>query len=197
MLKVGVTGGIGSGKSTVCKIFESLGVPVFRADEEGRRLLEEDEGGVEEVKQLFGGTVIINGKPDRAKIAAIVFNEPDKLNALNAIIHHRVRSSFNTWADSQKTPLVIEEAAILFETGAYKLMDKMITVCAPEKLRIERIMKRDNISEGQVRERMKNQWSEGDKLDKSDFVITNNDSTPLIPQVMEVYRKLHGKSGSK
>ncbi|HTA84285.1 MAG TPA: dephospho-CoA kinase, partial [Bacteroidia bacterium] len=120
MLKVGITGGIGSGKSTVCKIFESLGIPVFRADDESRRLLSEDAEVKKQVVSLLGEEVIIQGKPDRKKIAELVFNDPEKLRALNDIIHPRVRDGVALWAEQQRSAWVIEEAAILFESGAYK-----------------------------------------------------------------------------
>jgi len=194
MIKVGVTGSIGSGKSVVCKIFECLGVPVFRADDEGRRLLREDMAIQKKVMDLFGDTVIINGHLDRKKIASIVFNDPEKLSSLNSIIHPAVRNSFANWVDSQSSKLIIEEVAILFESGANKGLDKVIVVTSDEKDRIKRAMKRDNISEDEVRQRMSRQWSQEEKASKADFVITNEHTDMLIPQVISLYKELSLKN---
>jgi dephospho-CoA kinase len=190
MYKVGITGGIGSGKSTVCNIFECLGIPVFRADEEGKRLLEEDKEVLEEVRKMLGDSVIINGKPDRKRIAEIVFNNHEKLSALNAIIHHRVRESLQEWIVKQKSCFVMEEAAILFESGAYKELDKIIMVMTSEDKRKERIMKRDGLSGEQVKARMTSQWKEERKMELSDFTIDNNGTALLIPQVIKIYGEL-------
>jgi dephospho-CoA kinase len=154
MLKVGVTGGIGSGKTTVCKIFECLGVPVFRADEEGRRLLTEDKDTQKKVIELFGRDILTADKLDRKKIAAVVFNDSEKLKQLNNIIHPAVRSAFNNWVAQQDAEIIIEEVAILFESGANKGLDSVIVVTAPEKTRIQRAMSRDNLVEAEVRKRM-------------------------------------------
>ena len=190
MLKVGVTGGIGSGKSSVCKILECLGVPVFRADDEGRRLLREDTEIQQKVVGLFGDSILVNGRLDRKKIAAIVFSDEKKLVQLNSVIHPAVRNSFLNWVDKQNAGIIIEEAAILFESGAYKNLDTVIVVTAPEKLRIERVMKRDNTTEQEVRVRMKNQISEEERVKRANHVIVNDGSTMLIPAVLELYKSL-------
>jgi dephospho-CoA kinase len=190
MYKVGVTGGIGSGKSTVCKIFESLGIPVFRADEEGRRLLDEDDEIKKNVAALFKELVFINNKPDRKKIASLVFNNPDKLKELNAIIHPKVRDALVNWANKQHTHWIIEEAAILFESGAYKNLDAIIVVSAPESLRIKRVITRDGVTEASVRERMKNQITEEERRKRADYIIENDDTELLIPQAIEVMKKI-------
>lgn len=193
MLKVGVTGGIGSGKSMVCNLFKCLEVPVFNADEAGRRLLEEDRNIIEQVQDIFGGEIIFEGKPDRKKIAEIVFSNPGKLKQLNSVIHPAVRKNFNEWAAEQSTPYVIDEAAILFETGIYKQLDFMILVIAPEQLRIKRVMQRDGSDERAVKERMENQWSDEEKKKIADFVIMNDGVTPLLPQVMEIHKSIISK----
>jgi dephospho-CoA kinase len=190
MFKAGVTGGIGSGKSTVCRIFESLGIPIFRADEESRRLLDEDEEVKKSVAALFKEPVFINNKPDRKKIASLVFNTPDKLKELNAIIHPKVRDAVAAWANEQHTDWVIEEAAILFESGAYKNLDAIIVVSAPESLRIKRVMVRDGITEASVKERMKNQLTEEERKKRADFIIENDDTQLLIPQAIEIMKKI-------
>ena len=193
MLKVGLTGGIGSGKSTVCNLFKCLEVPVFNADEAGRRLLSEDKDVIGQVQHIFGQEVLVGGKPDRKKIAEIVFNSPEKLEQLNAVIHPAVRKSFNTWASMQTSQYVIDEAAILFETGIYKQLDFTVLVTAPEQLRIQRVMQRDGMDEASVKSRMKNQWSDDDKRKIANFVIANDGIDPLLPRVMEIHNAIISK----
>ncbi|MGP8215905.1 MAG: dephospho-CoA kinase [Bacteroidia bacterium] len=190
MLKVGVTGGIGSGKSTVCRIFECLGIPVFHADNAGRRLLSEDDEVKKKVAALFSEKVIINGVPDRKKIASLVFNNPEKLRQLNAIIHPKVRVELAKWAEKQNAKWVIEEAAILFESGAYKNLDLIIVVSAPEDIRIKRVMARDGITEESIRERMKNQITEEERRKRADFIIENDEKQLLIPQALEISKTI-------
>jgi dephospho-CoA kinase len=193
MLKVGLTGGIGSGKSTVCNLFKCLEVPVFNADEAGRRLLSEDKDVIGQVQHIFGQEVLVGGKPDRKKIAEIVFNSPEKLAQLNAVVHPAVRKSFNTWASMQTSKYVIDEAAILFETGIYKQLDFTVLVTAPEQLRIQRVMQRDGMDEASVKSRMKNQWSDDDKRKIANFVIVNDGIDPLLPRVMEIHNAIISK----
>jgi len=193
MLQVGVTGGIGSGKSTVCNLFRCLEIPVFNADEAGRCLLAEDAGIIGQIENIFGKQIIINGKPDRKKIAEIVFNDPEKLVTLNAVIHPAVRKEFNQWTIEQNAPYVIDEAAILFETGLYKQLDYTILVVAPEQLRIRRVLQRDGMDEVAIKSRMKNQWSDEEKKKIASFVLINDDTTPLLPQVMDIHNKLVAK----
>lgn len=195
MLKLGITGGIGSGKSLVCKILESFGIPVFRADDEGRKLITTDSEMGAELKKIFGSLFLTGGKPDPKKIAAIVFADSGKLAALNAIIHPAVRLAFAKWCTlQQNSACVAEEAAILFESGAYKYLDRIALVIAPEELRIKRVMLRDNLNESEVRERMQYQWSDSEKEKRADFVITNNDNTMLIPQVVSMLKKISGEN---
>jgi len=188
MLKVGITGGIGSGKSTVCRIFESLGVPVFSADDAGRRLLTEDKEVHKKIIALFGEQIIVNGQPDRKKIAEFVFNDTEKLEQLNAIIHPAVRAAVETWATKQHSSWVIEEAAILFESGAYKTLDAIIVVSAPEDLRIKRVMTRDGVTEASVRERIENQITEEERKQRADFIIYNDDKQMLTPQAIAIFK---------
>jgi dephospho-CoA kinase len=197
MIKAGITGSIGSGKSVVCSIFECLGVPIFHADRVSRTLLDENKDVQQKVTSLLGNDVFVNGKPDRKKIAYIVFNNAEKLAGLNAIIHPAVREAFGNWLNQQKASLVLEEAAIMFESGAYKGLDMVMVVTAPEKLRIERVMKRDGITETDIRSRMKNQWTEEEKVAKANHVLVNDDHTLLIPQVLNIYKELTARSHSK
>jgi len=190
MLKVGVTGGIGSGKSTICKLFKCLEIPVFNADETGRNLLAEDAAVIEQVATIFGQEVLINGKPDRRRIAEIVFTNPEKLSKLNAVIHPAVRNTFNKWVTEQHSPYVIDETAILFETGNYKQLDYTILVIAPEPVRIKRVIQRDNLEEASVKDRIKNQWTDEEKKKLADFVIINDGITPLLPKVMDIHSRL-------
>jgi dephospho-CoA kinase len=192
MLKLGVTGGIGSGKSVICKILECFGIPIFRADDEGRRLLLENAGIQKQVVQLFGNNILKNGKPDPKKIASIVFNNPDKLKKLNNIIHPAISNAFFKWSSEfQSANCVVEEAAILFESGAEKNLDTVLLVTAPEELKIRRVMQRDNITETEIKKRMKFQWSDEKKIPKADFVLFNEENTLLTPQVIGILRKLH------
>jgi len=193
--KTGLTGNIGSGKSLVARIFETLRVPVFYADEEGKKLLGHPEI-IAQIKQLFGKKVTDGEKIDRKALAQIVFSDKSKLENLNQIIHPAVRKRFSQWADNHHpdAPYVIYEAAILHESGHHKKMDSIIIVTAREKLRIDRVMKRDSVSEQDVRKRMANQWPEEKKIQHADFVIDNNEKRLLIPQVLEIHRQLT-KSG--
>ena len=170
---VGLTGGIGSGKSTIAAYFKSLGVPVYIADDEAKKILYTPEA-VAGVVEAFGSKVLTNGLPDRGKIAAEVFNSPGKLQLLNDISHPRVRQHFTNWLNLHTTaPFVIKEAAILFESGSYKDCDKIILVKAPQDVKIERVMRRDNVTREQVLKRMEAQWSDEKKESGSDYIITN------------------------
>jgi dephospho-CoA kinase len=190
MLKVGITGGIGSGKSTVCQVFETLGIPVFYADDAGKYLLENDSAIISSVKLLFGDEVYAGGVLDREKIAAIVFKDKTILGRLNNIIHPAVIRYSVQWMENQRAPYVLKEAAIFFESGSYKEMDVMIGVYAPRKLRILRVMERDSASQEKILERMSYQMSEKEKMKRCNFVITNDDEKAVIPQVRKVHEQL-------
>lgn len=195
MIKVGITGGIGSGKSTVCKVFRVLGIPVFEADSVAKQLLNNDLQIREQLIQLFGAYVYLHdGTIDRKYLAGIVFSNPSLLSQLNSIVHPAVRKAFDEWYLIQNSPYIIHEAAILFESGFYKMMDKTITVVTDENERIERVVKRDEITAELVRQRMKNQWSDEEKIKLADFVIGNNDRELIIPQIVEIDKKIkaHG-----
>ncbi|MBL7980278.1 MAG: dephospho-CoA kinase [Flavobacteriales bacterium] len=190
MLKVGLTGGIGSGKSTVGRILRLLGVPLFAADEAGRQLLANDPEVHQALRARFGDAVFANGTPDRKAIANIVFNEPKALADLNAIIHPAVRKAFRSWAGEQQAPYVVMEAAILAETGGHSAFDRIVVVSAPEGVRVQRVMRRDGAGEQEVLARMRNQATEEQRLAIADHVIINDDTRLVIPQVIALHNTL-------
>ena len=192
MRKLGITGGIGSGKSTVCKVFELLGVPVYYADDEARSLLENDAEVKGKIVQQFGAEVLDeNSVIDRKKLAAIVFINADRLALLNAIVHPAVANHFERWLKkNEQSAYIVKEAAILFESGAYKGVDEIITVVAPPELKIARVMKRDKSTAEQVMQRIKNQMSDEEKIKRSQYVIHNDEQQLLIPQVLSIHSRL-------
>lgn len=190
MIKVGITGGIGAGKSLICDLYKVLKVPVYNSDQRAKHLLYNDPDILKEVASTFGEEVFENGALSRNKLAEIVFNAGNKLKKLNAIIHPAVRSDFKTWCDAQKSPYVIQEAAILVETGGYKNLDKLILVTAPEKVRIKRIQHRDGTNVDQIKARMVHQLSDEEKRKLTDFEIVNDGDQMLIPQVMNIHHQL-------
>ncbi len=194
MLKLGITGGIGSGKTTICKLFELLGVPVYYADEESKKILDEDKLVKEQVIKMFGSSILNDsGIIDRKELAAIVFNNKEQLEKLNAILHPAVGQHFENWLKKQNTAYILKEAAILFESGAYKQVDKVLTVVAPLELKIQRTMKRDGVSKEEVERRMQLQMTDEEKIKRADFVIINNEQELLIPQVFSLNQQLVNK----
>lgn len=195
MIKVGLTGGIGSGKTTVARIFSILGIPVFSADEAGKRLMAEDSNLAGAIMDVFGRDVYRRSasgvlQPDRKKIAAIVFSHTEKLAQLNALVHPAVIRAFEVWALQQESPYVIKESALLFESDAYKHSNLNITVTAPREERITRVMKRDGVEREKVISRMEHQLPEEEKVTRADFVVKNDDSSLVIPQVLSIHRLL-------
>lgn len=194
MLKLGITGGIGSGKTTVCRLFELLGISVYYADEESKKLLDEDKEVKKQVVDIFGNPILNDaGSIDRKKLAGIVFNNKERLEKLNSILHPAVGLHFENWLKKQKSPYILKEAAILFESGAFKQVDKVLTVVAPLELKIQRTMKRDGVSKEDVESRIKLQMSDEEKIKRSDFVINNNEQELLIPQVLALHNQLINK----
>ena len=183
MLRIGITGGIGSGKSTVSKILQTMGYPVFNSDDQAKKILFQSKDLHDKLKEIFGEEIIVNGIPDKVSLAKIVFSSKEKLKMLNELIHPLVRISFDEWILKQKSKIVIKEAAILIESGAYKECDKIIVVKSPEELRIKRVMKRDSVTEEEVKMRMKNQLSSNELMKFADFVIENDESHALLPQI--------------
>ena len=187
---IGLTGGIGSGKTTIANYIKSLGIPVYIADDEAKKLLT-DDAIQKKIKDAFGETIFVNNILSKEKLSNIVFNDPDKLKKLNSIIHPAIKAHFKEWLeDYKKVPMIVKEAAILFETGSDQDCDAVITVVAPIKTRIERVENRDNISKQDVLNRIKNQWTDEMRLEKSDYSIENNDLTKAFQQVDEILKKI-------
>lgn len=190
MLRVGITGGIGSGKSTVARIFEVLGIPVYYADDAAKRLMNEDEELKQKIKAQFGETVYHDGKLDRKAMAGLVFNDPAKLEMLNRLIHPATIKDAAGWMQKQVTAYTIKEAALIFESGAQEQLDYVIGVTAPAPLRIQRTMQRDGVSREEVLARMDKQMDESIKMKLCDFVIRNDEQEMLLPQVINLHENL-------
>jgi len=194
MLKVGVTGGIGSGKSTVCQVFHTLGIPVFSADEAAKWLMENDAALVHNITALFSSEAYIDGKLNRPFIAAVAFREPEKLQQLNAITHPATIQYARDWMAQQTTAYAIKEAAIFFESGSNKDVDVMIGVYAPSDLRMQRAMQRDGATREKIEARMAQQMNEEEKMKLCDYVIVNDNIQAIIPQVLSLHEKLLAKA---
>ncbi len=193
-MKVGITGGIGSGKTTVCKVFEVLGVPVFYADAAAKYLMQKDKNLKQQILELFGPDAYQNGNLNRAFISKLVFSDKEKLAKLNAITHPAVIKYGGEWMDRQTAPYTLKEAAIFFETGSNKKMDLMIGVSAPLHLRIQRTILRENISEEAVQARISKQMNEQEKMNLCDYVIINDDKSSVIDQVLALHQILLNRS---
>lgn len=195
-LRIGLTGGIGSGKSTVAKVFETLGIPVYYADEAARRIMNEDEVLKEQIMQQFGAAAYPDGKLDRKYLAGIVFNNPAKLELLNSLVHPATIRNGELWMEKQTTPYAIKEAAIIFESGSQSNLDYVIGVSAPDALRIHRTMQRDHITREEVLVRMSKQIKQIIKMRLCDFVIVNDEQHAVIPQVLLLHEELLKKAAS-
>ena len=189
-ITVGITGGIGSGKSTVCEIFRVLGIPVFEADKVARNLMNENSVIRQNLVEWFGNEIYSENQLNRKLLAEHIFNDDSLLNKVNSLVHPIVREEFKKWKNSQNTVYSVYEAAILFESGFYKLMDFTILITAPEQIRINRVMKRDNLSQDQVVARIKNQWPDDEKRKLATTVIINDNKNLIIPQIIEIDKKL-------
>lgn len=191
MLRVGITGGIGSGKTTVCKIFETLGIPIYYADDRAKYLMEHDPTLIQAIKNTFGSGAYNGETLNRPYLAEKVFHNKTELAKLNALVHPAVAFDAEQWANVQHgVPYTLKEAALLFEAGSYKQLDKLIVVTAPEEVRTERVMLRDNVTAEAVKARMANQWPESDKVALADFIINNDGQHSLIDQVLNVHKAL-------
>lgn len=190
ILKVGITGGIGSGKSTVCQVFETLGIPVFYADEAARRLMEEDPELVKGITALFGAEAYYEGKLNRQHIAGLAFSKPELLQELNALTHPATIRYGHDWFNRQQTPYAIKEAALFFESGSAADIDVMIGVAAPRDLRLQRAMQRDHASRETIEARMARQMDEDEKMSRCDHIIHNDERQAIIPQVLVLHELL-------
>lgn len=191
VLKVGITGGIGAGKSLAARVFMILGVPVYDSDSRARGLMNSSPFIKEKILRAFGADAYVNGQLDREVLAQIVFKNPDKLQQLNAIVHPAVAEDFREWASAQVATYVVQEAALIFEVGSQKRLDKVILVTAPEDLRVKRVLERDpHRSADGVKDIMSRQWSEEQKKELANYVIANDESSLLIPQVLKIHEAL-------
>ena len=187
---VGLTGGIGSGKSAVLSIFSSQGVPCYQSDSSAKKLMHQDPELINQIKALFGDDLYEGEKLNRGKLAEVVFADKSKLESLNAIVHPRVKEDFQLFLSQQNADYVIKEAAILFETGGAEDCDVTILVTAPEDLRIERVMKREKSKVEHIKSRMRHQWSDEKKIPMADYVINNIDWDKTLKKVEEIHQKL-------
>ena len=190
MIRIGLTGGMGSGKTTVAKIFEVLGIPVYYADDAAKKLMNEDEELKEKIKKEFGESIYKEEKLDRKKLADIVFTSPEKLNLLNALVHPATLKDAEKWMQEQTSHYCIKEAALIFESGAHEHLDYVIGVTAPAPLRILRTMQRDGVTKEEVMARMDKQLDDSIKIKLCDFVIQNDEQEMILPQVLALHEKL-------
>ncbi|SEN51335.1 dephospho-CoA kinase [bacterium A37T11] len=194
-MKVGITGGIGSGKTTISRIFHVLGIPIFYADEAAKRIMQDDKDLVAAIKANFGNEAYDkHGLINRPYLAARVFANNDLLATLNALVHPATIRSAEEWSAKQSALYSLKEAALLFESNSYKLNDLNILIISPMDLRIKRIIQRDGISEKAVKARINRQWDDNEKLKLADFVIYNDEKRAVIPQVLAIHHKIISKT---
>lgn len=192
MIRIGITGGIGSGKTVVAQLLDIYGIPVYLADTESKRLTEESSEIKEGLTQLFGTDIYIDGRLNKAKLASIIFTDHEALTAVNKIIHPVVKNDFKVW--SANKPIAAMESAILFESGFEDTVHYTICVSAPLETRIKRAIERDNLSRQQILDRINNQMPQEEKEQRSDFVVVNDGTHPLIPQVEKIVSILNSKA---
>ena len=190
MKKIGLTGGIGVGKTYVSKIFQQMGIPIFNADEKAKKCMVEDANLKAAVQLAFGENMYLDGVLQKEALAKIVFNNSEALAKLNALVHPLVKQKFEDWSTLQSTSMVIKEAAILFESDAHLGLDAVVCVSAPETLRIERVQKRDGSSVEQIESRMSKQMPQAEKEELADFLIVNDEEQLLLPQVLAIITEM-------
>ena len=190
MYKVGITGGIGVGKTYVSSIFKSLGVPVFKADHEAKKMMNESNPLINRIKKEFGDDIYVNSKLDTQKLSKIVFSDQRNIAKLNNIVHPIVREYFSSWCKSQNADYVVKEAAILFESNTHVGLDKVICVTSNYNLRLKRLKLSRNLSESDIKDRMKMQMSQDLKQSLSDFIINNDENQMLLPQILKIHNDL-------
>jgi dephospho-CoA kinase len=186
-LRLGITGGIGSGKTSVCKVFSVLGIPVFSSDRVAREIMETNTTIIAGINKIAGRDLYSTGSLDRMALSSLIFNNDVLLSEVNSLVHPAVFGYFSEWAAEQTSPYVIMEAAILFESGASKLVDRIATISAPIEERIRRVVMRNILSEEQVIERMKNQMDDESKIKLSDYVIYNSENDMIIPVILDIH----------
>jgi dephospho-CoA kinase len=193
--RLGITGGIGSGKTTVCRIFRVLGVPVFVADTIARDLMQDDQAIRTELNSIARKDLYLSGSLDRKELARLIFNRPDLLKRVNAAVHPSVLRNFDEWASVKEAPYVIMESAILFEAGADALLDKVVTISAPVEERIARVMGRNDLSREEVIGRINNQLEDEEREEQSYYVINNSDNEMIIPEILKIHEDMLRLSG--
>lgn len=189
-MKLGVTGGIGSGKTTVCRVFNVLGIPVFSADPAANKIIDTNADIIRGINSLAGKDLYPDGSLDRSLLASMIFNDKSFLGKINSLVHPVVFDNFKTWAKEQNAPYVIMEAAILFESGASKLVDKVVTIIAPMEERMERVIKRNKLSRDQVMDRINNQMDDESKTKLSDYIIHNSENDMIIPAILKIHEDI-------
>lgn len=189
--KIGLTGGIGSGKSTIAQIFKSIGIPIFNSDKCGKELLINDGIIVQKIIKEFGKNIVKNNIIDKKKLSQIVFENEQKLKLLNNIIHPAVKLKFETWFKQQTSHYIIKESALFFETNTHQLLDKIILVKAPTKTRIKRVLKRDGKTKKEIERIIKNQVHPDEIMQKADYIINNNEQTLLTPKIIHLHNILN------
>jgi dephospho-CoA kinase len=190
IMKLGVTGGIGSGKTSVCKVFCVLGIPVFFADSEANNVMNDDQNIMREINRIAGDDLYEEGILDRRKLASIIFNDQELLKKVNSLVHPVVINNFMRWTEVQTTPYVIMEAAILFESGASELVDRVATVIAPVEERIARVTQRNTLTREQVIERINNQVNDAERIKRSDYIINNSENEMIIPAILRIHEDI-------
>lgn len=189
-MKLGVTGGIGSGKTTVCRVFNVLGIPVFSADPAANKIIDTNADIIRGINSLAGKDLYPDGSLDRSLLASMIFNDKSFLGKINSLVHPVVFDKFKRWAKEQNAPYVIMEAAILFESGASKLVDKVVTIIAPMEERMERVIKRNKLSRDQVMDRINNQMDDESKTKLSDYIIHNSENDMIIPAILKIHEDI-------
>lgn len=188
--KLGITGGIGSGKTSVCRVFTVLNIPVFSADREASHIMDNESGIQDKLNSISGTDLYAKGRLDRPALASIIFNDKTILEKVNALIHPFVFDNFRKWSVQQTSPYVIMEAAILFESGASAYIDKVATVVAPVDQRVARVIRRNKLTKEQVMERMRNQMNDETRIKLSDYIIYNSENDMIIPAILKIHQEI-------
>ena len=190
MKKIGITGGIGSGKTYIASVFQSFRIPIFNADIQAKKVMTSSRKLIKVVKEEFGNDIYKDSDLNKEKLASIVFSNSDKLQKLNSLVHPIVKEEFNNWYMKQTSPYVIKEAAILFESNSHIGLDAVICVSAPLDLRIKRLLNRDDYSENEIKKRIDNQISQEKKEKLSDYIIVNDEKELLLPTIIKIHKEL-------